>query len=81
MSEPPIVFRGRTMQKLARAVDAACDGDLDGGLQEAAKEWAASSLDMFEGDLLKRALDISAAIASFTAMLPKGEPANDTDNA
>lgn len=35
-------------------------------LQEAAKKWAAVSLDTFSGDTLRKAMAISLAIADFT---------------
>lgn len=44
-------------------------------MQKAAKAWAASALETFRGDVLQKALAISAAMADFTAQyvydLPK----------
>jgi len=35
-------------------------------LDDAAREWASHALETFTGELLRKALDISASIASFT---------------
>lgn len=59
------------MKELAESVGRAIDSPMDASevLQKAARKWAAYSLDTYSGELLDASLNISKALANFTALL------------
>ena len=61
------------MQELARALTEAEPQSDPEILDAAARTWAAHALGTYKGQLLKRALAISAALADFTAEMGRAK--------
>lgn len=60
------------MNELAKTVEDVMQGNPYDNLDQAAKRWAEHSLKTFRGDLLRKALEMSASMVEFVSEL-KGQ--------